>query len=147
MWQPVWLFLRGLGDWGYRRSVRRALALHSRGEARADGLTLLRIRNRLQIQWRSRDVHPWDLGVAPEQRAAMFHEQLVADTEAAILRLFQALPQIDRIDLQVLEPNSESVVLAGTVNRSALISVRSLPSVRMRLQLLGVNFCALDSLQ
>jgi len=144
---PARAILRRISDWSYRRSVRQALALHSRGEARADGLTLLRVRNRLQIQWRSRDVHPWDRNLAPERRSALFHEQLVADTEAAIMRLFQALPQIDRIDLQVLEPHTENVVLAGGVDRSALMAVKSLPSVRMRLQLLGVNFCALDSLR
>ena len=147
MWQAVESVLRQLDQWRYRRNVLRALALHRRGEVRADGLTLLRVRNRLEILWRSREIHPWDVNVAGEQRAELFHEQLIADTEAAIFRLFHALPQIERIDLQVLDPTSDNVILTGTVHRSALDSVQALLSARMRLHRLGVEFSALDSLR
>ena len=117
MWQPVEAVFRLFDQWRCRRNVRRALALHLRGEARRDGLTLLRVRNRLEIRWRSRDIHPWDSDVPPERRAQLYHEQLVADTEAAIVRLFQRLPQIDRIDLQVLEPTSDQGSWALGVTR------------------------------
>jgi hypothetical protein len=144
MWQTIEVVLRRLDEWRCRRNVRRALALHHRGEARPDGLQLLRVRNRLEIRWRARDIHPWDADVTPGHRSELFHEQLIADTEAAILRLFQALPQIDRIDLKVLDP-ADVVVLAGTVHRSALQKVQTVMSVRMRLLQLGVNFSPLDS--
>ena len=146
MWQPAETVLRKLDQWRYRRNVQRALDLHLRGEVRQDGLKLLRVRNRMEIRWRSREIHPWDAGASAERKAELFHEQLVADTEAAILRLFQALPQIDRVDLQVLEPASDTVVLAGTVHRSALQRVRTVGSVRMRLLQLGLSFSPLDSL-
>jgi hypothetical protein len=141
MWQVIEPIFRQFETWRYRRNVRRALALHSRGEVRPDGLVPVKIRNRLEIRWRARDIHPWDAGVPEEQRAELLHEQLVSDTEAAIVRLFEALPQIDRIDLQVLAPEGDTVLLAGAVHRSALETVRSLRSVRMRLRQLGVDFC------
>ncbi len=140
MWQPLEVFLRQLDRYRYRRNVQHSLALYLRGEAREDGLSLLLVRNRLEIRWRSRDVHPWDAEAPPDERTQLFHEQLVADTEAAILRLFRNLPQVDRIDLEVLEPASENVILTGTVLRSDLSTVRRLTSVRMRLQQLGVVF-------
>ena len=147
MWRAVEVVLRPIEQLRCRRNVRRALALHDRGEARSDGLTLVRVRNRLEIRWRSRDVHPWDAGVAPEGKAQLFQEQLAADTETAIFRLFDFLPQIDRIDLQVLEPATDNIVLAGTVHRSALADSRKLRSVGMRLRQLGVSFAPADYLR
>ena len=140
MWGRAQTLLSRFHAWRYGRAVRRALALQLRGEARSDGLDLVRVRNRLEIRWRSRDTHPWDCDVTGERREQLFREQLVADTEAAILRLFDAFPQIDRIDLQVLEPASEEVILSGTVYRSDLSAVQEFVSVRMRLQHLGVRF-------
>jgi hypothetical protein len=147
IWRPFEGALHRVVHWRHERIARRALALHLRGEARPDGLQLIRVRNRLEIRWRSRHIHPWDRDERPERQTELFHDQLIADTEAAILRLFQALPHIDWIDLQVLEPDSDSVVLSGTVHRTALGAVRKLLSVRMRLRQLGVEFRPLDSLQ
>lgn len=142
--RPFELLLRRVELWRCRRKVRRALALHQRGEARGDGLALVRVRNRLEIRWRSRDVHPWDTNLSAGHRAQIFQHQLAADTEAAIIRLFDALPHIDRIDLQVLEPASENVLLAGAVHRSDLVHSRNLPSVGMRLRQLGLTFTPVD---
>jgi hypothetical protein len=147
MWQPLEVLLRQFDRWRCRRNVRRALALCLRGEARRDGLVLVRARHWLEVRWRSRNIHPWESEVSLEREAQLFREQLAADTEAAILRLFQALPQIDRIDLQVLEPASDTVILSGTVHRSALSAVQSVMSVRMRLMSLGVSFLPLDCLR
>jgi hypothetical protein len=101
----------------------------------------------LEIRWRARDIHPWDAGVSAERKAELYHEQLIAVTEAAIFRLFEAMPQIDQIDLQVVEPSSDAVVLAGSVHRSALHAARTIVSVRMRLIQLGVNRSPLDSVR
>ncbi|HVA69081.1 MAG TPA: hypothetical protein VNF45_07180 [Candidatus Binataceae bacterium] len=38
-----------------------------------------RLCSRLEIEWRARDIHPWDSGVALERRAAMFVEQSLSD--------------------------------------------------------------------
>jgi len=131
---------RRLQSWRFRRKVGRALALNVRAEVRADGLELVRLCNRLEIQWRARDVHPWDRGRAGPDRGPELLEQSLADTEAAIQRLFRALPQVDVIDLRVLDLLSDEVLVAGTVYRSTLQKARHSVSVRMRLTQLGVRY-------
>jgi len=64
---------------------------------------------------------------------------LLEDTEAAITRLFRALPQVDVIDLSVLDQTTDDVLMSGTVCRSTLLQTRSPQSVRMRLRQLGIN--------
>ena len=123
----------------YRRGIERALALHLRVEVRSDGLALKTVSNRLEIEWWARDIHPWDRHDSPEQRAWLFFRQSLADTEAAITRLFQELPQVDVIALTVRERNSESVILAGTVDRSAMEPDANL-SVGMRLWQRGISY-------
>jgi hypothetical protein len=88
------------------------------------------------VRWRARDIHPWDAQAS--NKAQLFGEQLLADTEAVILRLFKTLPQVDVIDLKVFVPTSDSMIMSGVVHRSELDSVGSL-SVRMRLQQMGVR--------
>src|SRR5207302_2772143 len=85
----------------FRRRVERVLALQARGEARPDGLELELLRNRLDLRWTERDVHPWDREVGRESRRRLFAEQVLADTEAVIDRCFAALPEIDAIELSV----------------------------------------------
>jgi hypothetical protein len=104
----------------YRRGIQRALALHLRGEARRDGLKLKKLSNRLEIEW-------WVV------------RQSLADTEAAITRLFQNLPQVNAIALTVLDHNSESVIMAGRVYRSEPEPGAEL-SVGMRLWKRGVKY-------
>jgi hypothetical protein len=77
----------------------------------------------------------------------MFAEQALADTEAAVLRLFEKLPEVDVIELSVLEPKSETLIAAGTVHRSDLNENRPhMLSVGMRLREVGVrcHFAAPD---
>jgi hypothetical protein len=140
MWQILKNCLHGLKLRMYRGRIGRVLARIGRGDVRRDGLRLNRICNRLEIQWRARDIHPWDRSLPLESSAAALVEQTLADTEAAIARLFEALPQVDVIDLTVLGPASETTVLAGTVHRSVLTDSRRLLSVRMRLRELGVDY-------
>src|SRR2546425_83344 len=137
MWQTIGILFRKFERWRHRYNIGRSLALHLRGEARSDGLTLIRVRNRLELRWRARDIHPWDAQAS--NKAQLFGEQLLSDTEAVILRLFKALPQVDMIDLKVFVPTSETVIMAGVVNRSDLEAARNLMSVRMRLQQMGVG--------
>ena len=127
--------------WRFRRSVEDALALHRRGEVRSDGLKLHGVSNHLEIRWRAREIHPWDRDLLRgSRRQAAFAEQALADTEAAILRLFEKLPHVDVIELSVLEPASETLIAAGTVHRSELKARRAhLLSVGMRLRDIGVQ--------
>jgi hypothetical protein len=66
-------FLRKLRAAWRRRRLGRilgdALALHRRGEARSDGLSLVGFSMKLSVSWRARDIHPWDSDL-PEERAA-----------------------------------------------------------------------------
>jgi hypothetical protein len=139
MWRRLTNAIQKLDALRYRRGIERALALHRRGEARRDGLKLKKLSNRLAIEWQARDVHPWDRHNPPERKGALLVRQSLADAEAAITRLFQFLPQIDVIALTVLDHNSESVIMAGTVYRSAEEPDAEL-SVGMRLWERGVKY-------
>jgi len=54
--------------------------------------------------------------------------------------LFEALPEVDVIDLRVTDPKSGATMLSGTVHRADFANLRPSPSVRMRLIEMGVNF-------
>jgi hypothetical protein len=139
MWRRFTNAIQKLDVFRYRRAIERALALYLRGEARRDGLTLKKLSNRLEIEWRARDVHPWDRDDPPDRKGAILVRQSLADTEAAITRLFRALPQVDAIALTVLEHHSESVIMAGTVYRSEAEPGGEL-SAGMRLWRRGVKY-------
>ncbi len=142
MLRPLQTFLNRLDLWRYHRGIKRAVALHLRGEVRRDGLTLDNVSSRLEIRWRARDIHPWDRNLPKGEREVLFAEQVLDDTEAAVVRLFERLPQIDVIDLSVAEPASETLIAVGTVHRSDMNAPRRrLSSVRMRLGEVGIRYC------
>ena len=141
MWRRLANLFQRLDSMRYRRGIEHALALHLRGEVRNDGLELKNLSTRLEIEWWARDIHPWDRNDPPEQKTWLFFRQSLADTEAAIARLFQDLPQVDVIALTVRERNSESVIMAGTVDRSAAEPDAQL-SVGMRLWQRGITYRA-----
>lgn len=122
------------------RSIYRALALN-RYEVRPDGLCPERMSFRLVISWRARQIHPWDSDVAPERKALRLVEQTFSDTEAALEQLFMALPEIDTIDLTVLEADARKhgVLMSASISRRGFEICQS-PSSAMRLRLLGVNY-------
>ena len=131
--------------WKSRRELRKvrnrindALALQKRNEVRSDGLALDSMCSRLEIRWRARDVHPWDRDLSAKDKERAFFRQLMEDTEAAVIRLFERLPAIDGIDLEVLDVQSETILVSGIVERASLSSSRA-PSVRMRLTSLGMR--------
>jgi hypothetical protein len=141
MWRFLETYCSKLKLWHCRRNLDRALALHLRGEVRRDGLTLKNVSNRLEIQWWARNIHPWDRDLPAETAASLFVEQTLADTEAAIFRLFRALPQVDVIELTVVGPQSETPIMSGRVHRSTLNTARrGLASIGMRLMDLGVSY-------
>ena len=132
-------YVRRLRAFCYRRRIEHALALHRRGEVRSDGLNSITLCNRLEIRWQARDVHPWDRHLPEDQRTALFAAQCLEDTEAAIFRLFEALPQVDLIGVSVIG-QTEDPLIEGAVSRCDLEMARSLPSVRMRLRELGIIY-------
>jgi hypothetical protein len=142
MWEFLEKCLRKNG-W-YRRRIEQALRLERRGEARRDGLQLIETRHRLEIRWRARDIHPWDRHLALDRRHARFVEQALIDTEDAIARLFEAMPEVDLIDLSVTEPESGTIMLSGLVHRSDFQNAGPSPSVRMRLTGMGLSLETLE---
>ena len=121
------------------RRVTGALALNKRGEVRSDGLSLIYFQNRLQIEWRARDVHPWDRDLPPARTARLFAEQCLTDADTAIQRLFAEFPEVDVIDFRVLDLKSQAGILCGAIRRTEAMSVRA-PSAGMRLKQLGVRY-------
>jgi hypothetical protein len=129
----------------FRGLVRRALALTPRGFIRNDVLRLTRLSTRLRLEWRSRDIHPWDRTLPTGRQRALLEDQLLHDADAAIERLFAMLPDAEAIEVRVLEPEPpDRVALSGTVTREDAAATRSLPSVRMRLQMMGLRLRFLD---
>lgn len=100
--------LRKVNLYSDRQGTKNALALHRRGEVRRDGLTLVQASHRLEIEWRARDIHPCDRGCKGAEYELEFTEQSLADTEAALSRLFKELPEIDVIEFRVIHPMYES---------------------------------------
>jgi hypothetical protein len=129
-----------LDSYRYNRKVRRALDLYLRGEVRRDGLQLTSMCSSLEIEWRARDVHPWDRDSRRDERRAMLVSQTLTDTEAAISRLFDSLPYVDVLQVRVLGVGSDTPILGGTVTRSSLEEVRDGLSIGMKLRELGITY-------
>jgi hypothetical protein len=126
-----------------RKAIQSALDLQSRGEGRCDGLTLTRASHHLEIEWRARDVHPWDRASESKQRESLFAEQFVADTDLALSSLFNKLPEIDVIEFTVTHPDTDQRILAGTVERSSQVPCTRGVSARTRLWHRGVTLTVL----
>ncbi len=122
-----------------KKAVQSALALQQLGEGRNDGLTLVQATHHLEIEWRARDIHPWDRACEPDERELLFSEQSIADTDAALSRLFNELPAIDVIEFKVTHPDRDERILGGKAERSR--QVPSIPgaSARARLWHKGVT--------
>jgi hypothetical protein len=106
-----------------------------------DTLRLNRFTVRLQLEWRARDIHRWDRDSPPQRQAELFCEQTINDTDVAIFRLFEMLPEIEAIAVRVVEPEAaKCVILSGTVLREDLVRAELQSSPRMRLKLLGVCY-------
>jgi hypothetical protein len=139
MWHKLESCLHRMGRAICRHNIEWALALHRRSEVRPDGLEAISVSNHLEIEWRARNIHPWDRG-NPWETGILFVEQSPADTEAAITRLFEALPQVDVIMLRILDSVSSAAIIAGTVYRSAAFDGNRSLSVGMRLKRCGIRF-------
>ena len=73
-------------------------------------------------------------------------EQTFSDTQAALERLFMALPEVDVIDLRVMETEAgkQGTLLSGSVSRRDFETWRP-SSIAMRLRLLGINYNLVNS--
>jgi hypothetical protein len=132
-------FVNYLTQQRLRRKVIGALEVNRRAGVRNDGLSLKRMRNRLEVEWQARGVHPWDQGLPPEHEAQKFVEQCLEDVDAALSRLFATLPDTDEIELRVLDPTSAEPIVTGTVTR-AEAAAASAGSIGMKLKSLGLVY-------
>src|SRR5579862_9501877 len=123
----------------HKTSVENALALHRRGEARDDGLVLIKASHHLEIEWEARGIHPWDQGRSEHEKQTLFCKQCYEDTEAAVSRLFAELPDVDAIQFRVVRPNSDNEVLTGTVTRSTVNQITSDLTPRTKLWRMGTR--------
>lgn len=119
--------------------VERALALHKRGEARADGLRLTSARTTLSIEWLARSIHPWDRDLPADQAERVFTQQCLPDTSAALTRLFDEIPVLDAIEVRVRRVPSHPPILVGTVRRDSLKDCHC-TSIVMKLRTIGLSF-------
>ena len=127
-----------------RHLVEDSLALHRRGEVRSDGLQLTRMQSRMEVEWRARDIHPWDRELPAERQRDLFVRQVLSDIDAALGRLFSALPEVEALDVRVLDPHSAEMIVSGLVFRSSLSACRP-RSNRMWLSQLGLEFRLRDN--
>ena len=119
--------------------IAAALKLAPRGAVRHDILMMDRFSLRLDVQLFARDVHPWDRDLPPERQAELFTNQCLEDLDAVIPRLFEQLPEIDVLEIGVLQRGSSKRIMGGTINRTDLV-IQSGSSVGMRLRTLGINY-------
>jgi hypothetical protein len=127
------------GHYLYKRSIDHALALDLRGGARRDGLTPISVATHLEIEWRARDIHPWDHDLlSVSERTATFVDQALHDTEAAICRLFTTLPPLEVIKVRVRDRTSDNVILSGSVSRPDFLARDERLSIGMQLLYMGV---------
>jgi hypothetical protein len=133
---------------GVQRIVQRALALPPRGAVPNDVLILhglLLSGECLKLEWRARDIHPWNRDLPPSQQAELFSRQALQDTDAALVRLFQGLSEVEQIEFQVLKPDGfGEVILGGVVDRASVLDPEQPLSLRMRLRMLGVTYQMAD---
>ena len=121
------------------RKIERALALYQRGEARSDGLQLTSAKTTLRIEWVARSVHPWDRDLPADKSERLFSHQCLADTHAALGRLFAEIPVLDTIEVRVRRNELHPPILLGTVERDSLKN-DDYSSTAMKLRAMGLNF-------
>jgi len=119
----------------------KALALTPRGLFAHDRPLLKKVSGQLQVEWLARSVPPFERNPDEERQEQLFCEQTLDDTSAAIVRLFELLPEIERIEIRVVQPWSpDTLILSGIVHRQAALASRSVASPGARLQSMGVRY-------
>lgn len=84
--------------------------------------------------------HPWHQNsLDASEKARLFADQCLADADAAIDRLLAALPEIDVIELRVIDPDSSDLILTGSVRRCD-VSKSGIRSPGMKLKELGCRY-------
>jgi hypothetical protein len=119
--------------------VSRALSLRPRGAIGNDGLVVRNLSARLRVQLLARPIHPWDRDRPAIERSEMFVQQCLEDVSTAIPKLFRSMPEIDEMEVTVLDPRSKNAIIAGVVNRNDALTSNCL-SVGMKLKAMGLVY-------
>ncbi len=129
----------GAGARPISQMVSRALSLRPRGAIGNDGMVVRNLSARLRVQLLARAIHPWDRDRPSCERSELFVQQCLEDVSAAIPKLFRSMPEIEEMEVTVLDPRSKNPIIAGVVNRSDALTSNCL-SVGMKLKAMGLAY-------
>jgi hypothetical protein len=119
--------------------VSRALSLRPRGAIGNDGLVVRNLSARLRVQLLARPIHPWDRDRPANERNELFVQQCLEDVSTALPKLFRSMPEIDEMEITVLDPRDKNAIIAGVVTRSDALASNCLPA-GMKLRAMGLAY-------
>jgi hypothetical protein len=137
------LAVQALRTGAMTREVTRSLRLSPRGAIAHDVLDVAALSLRLRVEWRAREVHPWDHDLPEPQQAQLFARQCLEDVEAAMTRLFEKIPEMYVLELGVRDPRSNAVIMSGVVHRDDLLGASHL-ALEMKLRTVGMKYQLFD---
>jgi hypothetical protein len=125
------------------REITRSLRLQPRGGVAHDVLRLAALSLRLRVEWRARDVHPWDHDLSEHRQAQLFARQCLKDVDTAIARVFDRVPEMQVLEVVVRAPRSGAIIMSGVVHRDDLRGASHL-TLEMKLRTIGIKYQLFD---
>ena len=120
--------------------VSGALSLRPRGGIVKDGLVVRNLSARLRMQLFARPVHPWDRDRPTQEKNEMFVQQCLEDVSNAIPNVFRSMPEIDEIEVVVLDPRGKFAIISGIVKRGDALAPDEFASAGMKLRAMGLTY-------
>jgi hypothetical protein len=124
---------------GISQMVGRALSLKPRGGIGKDGLVVRNLSARLRVELLARPIHPWDRDRPADERNQLFVQQCLEDVSTAIPKLFRSMPEIQEMEITVLDPKGRGAIIAGVVNRSDAVAAHGF-SAGMKRREMGLAY-------
>jgi hypothetical protein len=121
------------------RKVSRSFSLRPRGAIGNDVLVVRNLSARLRVQLLARPIHPWDRDRPAQERNEIFVQQCLEDVSTAIPNLFRSMPEIDELEVTVLDPGGKNAIIAGSVKRSDAFTAEC-SSAGMKLRAMGLAY-------
>ncbi len=119
--------------------VSRALSVRPRGAIGNDGLTVQSLAAKLRVQLLARPIHPWDRDRPVDEKGELFVQQCLEDVSTAIPNLFRSMPEIDELEVTVMDPRGKRAIISGVVKRSDALASQPF-SAGMKLRALGLEY-------
>ena len=119
--------------------VGSALSLKRRGGIGRDGLVVRSLSARLRVQLLARSIHPWDRDRPADERGELFVQQCLEDVSIAIPQLFRSMPEIQEMEITILDPKGKSAIMAGVVKRGDALAAKGI-SAGMMLREMGMIY-------